>query len=67
MASLTITTTAQQDARIAPAIGSILGLGRDATLAEVKSFMIDYLRGSVQDYERRINAASFTPNPLDPT
>jgi hypothetical protein len=67
MAILTITTTAPQDQRIAPAVGSILGLGRDATLPEVKAWVIQYVRGSVQDYERRIDLSTFVPDPLDPT
>lgn len=63
--SITITTTPQQDAIIAPAIGAILGLGRDATQAEVRKFLIDYLRGSVQDYNRRQNIQSYTPPVID--
>ncbi len=67
MASITITTTPPQDQRISPAFGSILGLGRDATVAEVKQALIGWIRASVQDYERRQNQSLFTPNPIDPT
>jgi hypothetical protein len=67
MASITITTTAPQDARIAPAIGSLLGLGRNATVPEVKAYIIDGIRQSVQDYERRVAQAAIIIDPLDPT
>lgn len=65
MASITITTTAPQDARIAPAYGNFLGLGRNATTAEVKAAIIGDLRIVVQNYERQVNA--FVPDPIDPT
>lgn len=59
--TMTITTNASQDARIAPAVGSILGLGRDATAAEVKAWVIQYIQQSVLDYERRKNLEQFIP------
>jgi hypothetical protein len=59
-------TTAQQDARIAPAFGPILNLGRDATGAEIKAEVFEWIRGQVQDYERRQNVRTFIPSPLDP-
>jgi len=40
MGTLTITTTAPQDARLVAAYGSILGLGRSATAAEIKADII---------------------------
>ena len=55
MATLTITTTGAQDARIIAAFGSRLGLGRNATGAEVKAAVIQYVRECVQGYEQ--NAA----------
>jgi len=61
MAQLTITTTAQQDARISPAFGDVLQLGRDATLAEVKAYLVNQIRNIVLRYEER------TLPPLDPT
>jgi hypothetical protein len=59
--TMTINTTTAQDARIAPAVGSILGLGRDATAAEVKAWVIEYIKQSVLDYERRKNIEQFVP------
>lgn len=63
--SITINTTTEQDALIAPAVGSILGLGRNATQAEVRKFLVDYLRMQVMDYNRRANMQTYTPPPID--
>lgn len=51
MATITITTTAAQDARIVKAFGTYLGLGRNATAAEVKAEIIAFLRLTVQAQE----------------
>ncbi len=51
MATVTITTTAAQDARLAPAYGAKLGLGRNATVAEVKAYLISVLQADVRNYE----------------
>lgn len=75
MATITITTTAAQDARIAPAIGSLLGLTtpgtntpRNATGAEVKQWLVDDLREATLRYERRVaRDAVAEPAPLTPT
>lgn len=66
MGTLTITTTAPQDARLVAAYGVILGLGRNATGAEIKAAIIQRIRNDVEAYERSI-AAPFVFNPLDPT
>lgn len=58
MATLTITTTPAQDARLGPAYGNKLGLRdaqgnpRSATVAEVKAYLILVLQTDVQSYER---------------
>lgn len=69
MATITITTTTQQDARIAEAIGHILGLDRNATAGEVKTWLVEHLRSAVHRYE--VNAAVATAtagiSPIDPT
>lgn len=52
MATLTINTTGAEDARIAAAFGVALGLGRNATLAEVKAATIKFLSGTVRRVER---------------
>ncbi len=67
MATMTITTTAPQDARIVAAYGSMLGLGRNATAAEVKADVINYIRTSVQSYEKQQAIAAISIAPLDPT
>lgn len=66
MATLTINTTAPQDARLAPAYGAILGLGRNATTAEVKAYLVQKMRNDVEAYERSI-APPFTFTSFDPT
>lgn len=75
MATLTITTTAQQDQRISAAYGSLLelknaqGQPRGANAAEVKEAIINGIRATVHAYERRlaVEAAALAPvAPLDP-
>lgn len=66
MAQITITTNAAQDSRISPAFGAILGLGRNATVAEVKAALIAWLRGRVINHERGQHMGEFAPDPLDP-
>jgi hypothetical protein len=51
MATLTITTTAPQDARIVAAFGAKLGLAGDASAAQVKADVIAYITGVVRSYE----------------
>lgn len=62
MATLTITTTAPQDARIVAAFGTYLGLGRNATAAEVKQEVINYLTLLVRAQEENaaVNSAIVT-------
>lgn len=55
MATFTINTTSAQDARLVVAFGTYLGLGRNATAAEIKHEIGNYLRLLVADQER--NAA----------
>ena len=67
MATMTITTTGPQDARIVVAFGSKLGLGRNATAAEIKADVINYIRVIVQDQEKIAVVAANPPVDLDPT
>lgn len=67
MATLTITTTAPQAARVAEAFGKMLNLGRDATNNEVKEAVIAYVRGVVLSYENRKAIALLTDAAFDPT
>lgn len=64
MATLTITTTSTEDQRIVKAFGRYLGLGRNATGAEVKGAIIDFVKSVVRDGERldaiEAEQASFT-------
>lgn len=74
MATVTITTTAPQDARLGPAFGDLLqvrngsGQQRDATTAEVKAWLITQLQQTVQNYEDRLaKAAVAAPAAFTPT
>lgn len=67
MASITITTTAAQDARLSRALGSFLGLGRNASVEEIKAYLAAQLRAVVHNHEheqaiRAINNAPFDPS-----
>ena len=59
----TITTTTEEDQRIAPAYGAYLGLGRNATAQEVKQTVIKSIKKIVRDYERQSYIQIYTPNP----
>lgn len=75
MATLTINTTAAQDARIAEAFGACLGLmdangqPRNATAAEVKAYYVNHMRDFVHSYEteKRANAAIAGTERITPT
>jgi hypothetical protein len=67
MAVLTITTTAGEAQRVATAFGARLGLGRDATNAEVKTAVIAYIRSIVRTYENEVAIAALVPAAFDPT
>lgn len=58
MATMTITTTGAQDARIVKAFGSYLGLGRNATAAEVKAEVINFIRLTVRAQEEAAATAA---------
>lgn len=74
MATVTITTTAPQDARLAPAFGDLLqvrnasGQQRDATTAEVKAWLIAQLQQVVVAYEdKQAKAAVAAPTAFTPS
>jgi hypothetical protein len=64
MASITITTTGAQDARIAPAFGAFLHPGTNANAADVKAYLIEVIRKVVHDYEQQ-QALAAVPPPAD--
>jgi hypothetical protein len=71
MGTLTITTTAAQDARLVVAYGAKLNLGRSATGAEIKADIIDSIVSVVRLYEepqsvRAAIAATVLPTPIAP-
>lgn len=61
MASITITTTAQQDARLTVAWGDFLHPGQNASAADVKAWLISELRRVVHEYEQRQAIAAIAP------
>ena len=67
MSVLTITTTAPQDARIIVAYGAKLGLGRNATAAEVKAHIISEIKQTVEQFEHAEQASAITVPSIDPT
>ena len=67
MATMTITTTAQQDARLVVAFGTKLNLGRNATAAEIKADIINYVRSVVDQQEINATIISNPPAAFDPT
>lgn len=67
MGTLTITTTAPQDARLVAAFGRLLNLGRNATAAEVKQNVKDYIRQVVIAQERADAYGALAPITFDPS
>lgn len=64
MGTITITTTAGQDARIIEAFGEKLLLGRDATGNEVRQYIIDHITDIVKRYEINKAAAEAVASPI---
>lgn len=68
MPQVTITFTAAQAARMAPAFGDLLHPGTDATLQDLKDFYVQKTREVVQQYEAKVAAAAMpAPAAFDPT
>ena len=61
MPTVSLTTDATQAARLAAAMGALLGLGRDATQAEVKAYLVAHLRDIVRERERQAAIAALNP------
>lgn len=68
MASVTINTTAGEDARLAPAFGALLHLGGNATTAQVKAWLVQQMQNVVAQYEYQQQQAAIVQNtPIAPT
>ena len=61
MATISITTPANQDQRIAAAFGKRLGLEGNATGAQIKQQIIQFLINAVQEQEQGFSSISGTP------
>jgi len=68
----TVTLTTTDDARFEEAVGSVQNLRdpggspRPATVAECDQFLLSYVTGTTQDYEKRKAMAASTPVPISP-
>lgn len=67
MASITITTSGAQDARLGPAFGAKLGLSGNASAAQVKAHLVEYLRQVVYQYEQDEAIRANPSSAFDPT
>ncbi len=65
MPTLSIDVTAPQAQRIATAFGRVRMLGRDATPAEVRAFLIDQLKSVVATGEKLLAEDNQQSAPLD--
>lgn len=63
MPTVSLTVTTDQASRISRALGVAQGLGRDATLGEVKVYLIDTLRVLVKSVEEQIAIQQIPPVP----
>lgn len=63
-ATLTITTDAATDTRLAIAYGKILGLGRNATAGEIKAEIIRRTVADLQASESKTQSDAITPTPV---
>ncbi len=66
MATMTITTTAGEDARLVAAFCSKLGVGT-ASAAQIKADVIAYVKSVVRDQERLAAAATANQSDISPT
>lgn len=68
MATTSFTTSPAEDARIVAAVGKILRLGRNATQAEVKAYVVSLLVIAIQGQEQNDKLGAITgPDAITPT
>jgi hypothetical protein len=67
MATITLTTAGGEDAVIAADVGAMLGLGRSATLGEIKADIIATYRQKLKDFRAGRDAAIARNAAVDPT
>lgn len=67
MAVVTFTTTAPEDAALVAAFGWNLGLGRNATAAEIKAATVAYWKSIVTSYQQQQAAQAVAITPIAPT
>ena len=64
-ATLTVDIPANDVPRVSEAFGSILGLGRNATIIEVQGATRKWIIDQTHDYERRKNTYTYSPTPME--
>lgn len=67
MATMTITTTAPEDARLAAAFGTYLNLGRNATAAEIKAAIVRWATSIVHQQELQVQQAAIAITDIAPS
>ena len=67
MAQITIEVTNEQGQRAQAAFGAYWNLGRDATVAEIKQYLIRQLKAVVVQQERRAAEAAVTTQEYEPS
>jgi hypothetical protein len=67
MATTTFVTTVGEDAALVEAFGDLLGLGRNATQAEIKSATVTFWRKVVTNYQRKKAANDAAITNVSPT
>lgn len=68
MATTTINTTAGEDTRLVTAFGALLRLGRNATQAEIKAWLVQQMTNVVIQQEQLAAVAALSPaTPIAPS
>lgn len=67
MPDLIITLTVSQANRLATAFGKRLGLPGDATIVQVKAYLITQLKEVVRAEEKAVQEAALVVSPFEPT
>lgn len=62
--TVTLSATPAPAARLGPAYGAKLGLGRNATTAEVEAHLLNVLQADVLNYEYERDKAAIVSTPL---
>jgi hypothetical protein len=67
MPDIVFSLTVPQAQRLATAFGARQGLGRDATLAEIKQWLLGHLKEMVRSQEKAVSEAMIVIPPFEPS